>query len=467
MHNAFVIMPYRPNYEQVFDVIKPLLEQHGFQAVRADQLPGSSRAHDKIEASIRNADLVVVEATENNPNVYFEWGIAVANQKEFLALATTTAQIPFDTRQWRHLLYDPSDLAKLQIDFETWLQATSACKRVKANLSTRRMERGDVFPELFNAAVHSDLYQVTFDNRILDEIQNGSILAFSHSYRTDIGAGYWLELCNDPLFSVFRDSLHLLTTKSDAILSALGNNFLESSPDFISLGPGNGQKDRVPLRQIARRRVNRTVVHTPFYYPVDISFRMLATAVRTVHDEPEIRDRTKIKAIAGDFQKLSAFRPVYDYRDSPNLFSFLGNTLGNTSREINLLQSFKAAMRSGDVLLIEVRLKKENLILQGHQASQFGLSFAPLGRLGVPYDSRKIAVRREDSVSQITGTDTLSVHYEHAIIGGNEYSDIFLSCVNFYDRESLIKVLTGKTLGFEILDVFHNESMALFVARKP
>jgi hypothetical protein len=134
--------------------------------------------------------------------------------------------------------------------------------------------------------------------------------------------------------------------------------------------------------------------------------------------------------------------------------------------EVSLLQSIKNAMLSGDILLLELRLKSSSAQLDGHDSTQFGLSFAPLGRLGVPYDPSKIQIRREDTISQIPGTETLAVHYKEAIVGNEKFSDVVLSCVNYYDRIAVKKILEGKTLGFEVLDTIENELLVLFVLRK-
>lgn len=120
-----------------------------------------------------------------------------------------------------------------------------------------------------------------------------------------------------------------------------------------------------------------------------VSPRMLSTAVKTVSRDPDLAGCLKIKVADGNFENINAFRPIYDYRPAPNLLSFLGNTLGNVSNELNLLKRIKNAMQPDDIMLLEVRLATGNIELGGHESHQFGLSFAPLQRLGVLFDNRR------------------------------------------------------------------------------
>lgn len=467
MPTVFVVMPYQEPYEKIYEtILEPVLRDRGFEVIRADQIPASSDIFNDMIQSIATADLVVIDATESNQNIYFEFGFAAANNKELLIIAEGSLAIPFDTRQWRHLLYDASNLPKLHDEFIVWLEHTHAFLRHLPRVNASRLTRGEVFPGLFDASISSDYHRIPVDDRILGELRAGTMLSCAHSYYTEKGTGHWLALCDDPLYTTFHASIRLLNENGKSILDALGDDFLRTSPDVVSLGPGNGQKDRILLRSIVRRLMVMGVPCDAYYYPIDISHRMLTSAIRTIDRDPELQLRLKIKAVLGDFSRLSAFRPLYEFRAAPNLFSFLGNTLGNMPQEVSLLQSIKNAMLSGDILLLELRLKSSSTQLDGHDTSQFGLSFAPLGRLGVPYDVRKIQIRREDTISQIPGTETLAVHYEKAIVGNEEFSDVVLSCVNYYDRIAVRTILEGKTLGFEILDTIENELLVLFILRK-
>jgi Histidine-specific methyltransferase, SAM-dependent len=346
-------------------VLRPCLADAGFHVVRADQIQASSVITKDIEDGIDKADLVVIEASEKNQNVYFEFGLAAAKGKELLVLAKDGAEVPFDTRQWRHLLYDHTKPDELRISFSAWVERTAAYQKHSPRASAIRLDRGDVFRDIVDATLYIDRSDESIDARILKDVRSGGLLPCSYSYSTDTGTENWLKLCRDPLYTVFHESMNTLTNNVNRILDTLKDSFIETSPDFVSLGPGNGQKDRIFLKGLVKRLIAHG--HTPqlYYYPIDISPRMLSTAVRTVSGDEDLAGRVKIKVIEGNFEHIPAFRPIFDFRPEPNLFSFLGNTIGNVSNEISLLTRIKNAMQRGDVMMLEARLNTGNNELGG------------------------------------------------------------------------------------------------------
>lgn len=382
-----------------------------------------------------------------------------------IILATTGSTLPFDTRQWRHLFYDSNDLRTFATHLTSWVHRTISYQHHNSRNKSTCLKRGDVFPDIVDATLYIDSSEEPIDDRIWRDVKSGSLIPCSYSYYTDIGTESWLKLCQDPLYKVYSDSVDMLTNNIDRILDALGPKFVESSPDFISLGPGNGHKDRVILRGLVRRLIDGGLAPELYYYPIDISPRMLTTAVRTVSSDADLSGRLRIKVAESDFENIAAFRPIYDYRAAPNLFSFLGNTLGNVSDEINLLQRIKHAMQPNDFMLLEVRLATGNINPGGNETHQLGLSFAPLQRLGLPFDKRLLNVGQSGPLSQIPGTRTTSVRHVGCEIRGIQVPNITLSCVNYYEKNELQRALTSSPLNFKVIDVIDTFSLVLFVLR--
>jgi hypothetical protein len=468
MPNVFIVMPFRDPYEELYrKVFRPCLKDAGFDVVRADEVQASTVITKDIEDGIDKADLVVIEASERNQNVYFEFGLAAAKSKELIIIAQKGSDLPFDTRQWRHLLYDPTQPDELRNSFSAWIERTLAYQKFSHRASAARLDRGDVLEDIVDATLYIDASEQPVEDRIWRDVRSGGLLPCSYSYYTETGTETWLKLCQDPLYTVFHESMTTFTKNVNRILDALKNPFIGTSPDFISLGPGNGQKDRVLLKGLIKRLVEIGGTPELYYYPIDVSPRMLSTAVRTVSRDPDLARRLKIKVAEGNFEDIASFRPLFDFRPAPNLFSFLGNTLGNISHEITLLNRIKNAMQSGDFLMLEVRLKTGNIELGGPDEFQFKLSFAPLQRLGVTFDRNKIQVSKIGARSQVPHTTTVSVHYVNSSIRGVSVSDVTLSCVNYYDKNSLQCALETEPLGFVVKDVIDTTSLVTFVLQKP
>jgi uncharacterized SAM-dependent methyltransferase len=119
-------------------------------------------------------------------------------------------------------------------------------------------------------------------------------------------------------------------------------------PHYVSLGPGDGQKDGVIIADLRRDTDLR-------YVPVDASTEMLRLAVRELtrrHTLPADR----VLALSWDFSvrdNLAALRRLLD--DRPVLFSLLGNTLANFDADADLLRLLSTELlRPQDRLLLEV-----------------------------------------------------------------------------------------------------------------
>lgn len=102
---AFVIMPYASQLDFVHKVIEDTVEDYGIDCVRADQIAISRPVMDDVKAQIAAADLVIVDFTGKNPNVYYEAGLADAWKKDWIVLAQSSEDMTFDVRHIRSIRY--------------------------------------------------------------------------------------------------------------------------------------------------------------------------------------------------------------------------------------------------------------------------------------------------------------------------------------------------------------------------
>jgi hypothetical protein len=125
--NCFVIMPFAPEFDDVYEVIRATVEQYGFDCVRADERYLSGPIFDDFIDEIQRADVVVADLTGKNPNVYYEAGYAAALRKPLIQIAQSVADLPFDVRHLRVFSYNTKILGdrKLAHDLGAAIRATT------------------------------------------------------------------------------------------------------------------------------------------------------------------------------------------------------------------------------------------------------------------------------------------------------------------------------------------------------
>lgn len=104
--NCFVLMPFDPKYREVYaEVYKPVCAENDLDCWRVDEVarPGSI-TRDIVEGII-DAEVVIADLTGQNPNVFYELGIAHSVGNKTIMTAQAIADVPFDIRSYRVLIY--------------------------------------------------------------------------------------------------------------------------------------------------------------------------------------------------------------------------------------------------------------------------------------------------------------------------------------------------------------------------
>ncbi len=128
MPKCFVIQPYNSSNTKLYDdEIVPAINAAGFEAVRADRNSGSqSSLVDQLLRYIRESTACLAEITENNPNVYYEVGYAVAcNKPVILIRKKDEGSNPFNLKVNKTLFYETNssaDYEKLRKEIEEELK---------------------------------------------------------------------------------------------------------------------------------------------------------------------------------------------------------------------------------------------------------------------------------------------------------------------------------------------------------
>ncbi len=82
------------------DVFRPAVVEAGLEPYRVDHDPGVSIPIREIEAGIMQAAVCFADITEDNPNVWFELGYAIAVNKDLCLVCSTerSSRYPFDVQ---------------------------------------------------------------------------------------------------------------------------------------------------------------------------------------------------------------------------------------------------------------------------------------------------------------------------------------------------------------------------------
>lgn len=94
-------------------IIDPVLAELDFDsAVRADRITDGGLITRQVIDHLFEADLVIADLTDHNPNVFYELALRHAFQKPFVQLVVgkSHAQLPFDVAEQRTIFFDHTDL---------------------------------------------------------------------------------------------------------------------------------------------------------------------------------------------------------------------------------------------------------------------------------------------------------------------------------------------------------------------
>lgn len=102
----FGIMPFGIEFDDVWaGAIKRAASSIGFYPLRVDMLTESSNITDDIMEAIKMSKIIVVDVSNNNPNVMFEFGYALALKKAPVVISRSTDSLPFDIQNIRTIFY--------------------------------------------------------------------------------------------------------------------------------------------------------------------------------------------------------------------------------------------------------------------------------------------------------------------------------------------------------------------------
>jgi len=122
MKTCFVVSPIgdegtetRKNADQLLKhIIEPVCKSCGFNVERVDKMNDFGSITEKIIERLENADLVIADISEHNPNVFYEIGYRARTKKPIIQLSKKGERIPFDIAAIRTYEYNLNDLDNVE-----------------------------------------------------------------------------------------------------------------------------------------------------------------------------------------------------------------------------------------------------------------------------------------------------------------------------------------------------------------
>lgn len=113
---AFVAMCFDTRLHHIYQkVVKPVVESYGFTCLRADEISKVGIVMNQVQNSIDNANLFICDLTYENPNVFYELGVAHVLNKPSIMISQAPANIPFDVHHFRVIPYVDDKLGLLDL----------------------------------------------------------------------------------------------------------------------------------------------------------------------------------------------------------------------------------------------------------------------------------------------------------------------------------------------------------------
>ena len=113
---CFVLMPFIEELKEIYlEIYKPICTELGFYCWRVDEISRPGSITKDIVQGIVDSDIVIADLTWNNPNVFYELGIAHTLNKKTIMTCQKNEVIPFDVSNYRVIIYQHTLLGSKEL----------------------------------------------------------------------------------------------------------------------------------------------------------------------------------------------------------------------------------------------------------------------------------------------------------------------------------------------------------------
>jgi hypothetical protein len=473
--------------------------QHIAEAVPWTQLmlPLSSNLIEALEKEIRQSDFAVFIFTGDDSgkigdreyelvrdNVLIELGISVGSlgrDRTFIVVAKSygnTLRIPSDLLGLTYANFDPAAYTVAKGNEKTVMGiAGSTIKNSILRLGRRpqyvvgpeRRVRGvlsrgstESYNSLADAGIRVADKRHEFMRDLRKSLLGREIIPSKYLYWFPHGTAHWLEICAKESYVFYKNSLKLLKSSSDSIAKQIVKHAGTSAIDFISVGSGDGKKDNILLRALSKSLKDQDYI---YYYPVDISDALIGRAVPEALGSGLKPEKFRLKALVSDYAELPALASFYEERPNPNVFSVLGNTIGNAEEQI-VFEAIDDSLLDNDLVLVEINVGEPSLTdVLLRDTANLEHDFSPLVAFNVQFMPDRIKHTIVDGLSIVPGTKSILTTFEDAVIDGVHVEQVKLAVVHYYKLDEFRMTMSDK-MNVTIVGEWTSGGVAVFLGRR-
>ena len=151
-------------------LLEPVCKELSFEVIRIDKLPHNNSITNEIFKFLNEADLVIGDTTDDNPNCFYEIGYRTALQKPIILVRENGSKLPFDVAGINTYIYQLNDLRAVS-DFKDKLKSTISTLSFEVTKNTKDNTNSDeVLNKIFNLLLTIDNKMDKFNSNIISEI---------------------------------------------------------------------------------------------------------------------------------------------------------------------------------------------------------------------------------------------------------------------------------------------------------
>jgi nucleoside 2-deoxyribosyltransferase len=118
---VFISYPHTQKSSQLMEILASDLREQGVKVSSVEDISAGASWVEYIKTAIEQANFIIADLSDSNPNVMYEVGYAHAMRKPVLPIVQASTQdIPFNLSGYQYVVYDANDPGSLRQRVQNW-----------------------------------------------------------------------------------------------------------------------------------------------------------------------------------------------------------------------------------------------------------------------------------------------------------------------------------------------------------